>query len=95
MTNKQIIKDFAKNENKFSHTANLRNECGEKLMNYATALAQRINGFIVVNSTRYGVSTSKIQGMLRAELYGNFVELDNVPCGTWDLTPFYKKHLKK
>lgn len=89
MRNQEVI-------NKFVHfaesaaTANVHST-SDKLFNYATCIAQRHEGKIIVNVTRYSVTTSKIQNYLRGELANkDVIEVANVPRGTFDLIPYIK-----
>jgi hypothetical protein len=70
LTNQNVIKAFYnQQEGKIeSHTGNLWIDgTGKRLMNYATCLAQRIEGVVVINVTKYSVTTSKIQSKLKSE----------------------------
>jgi hypothetical protein len=70
MTNQNVIKAFYnQQEGKVeSHTGNLWIDgTGTRLMNYGTCLAQRIDNKIIINVTKYSVTTSKIQTWLKSE----------------------------
>lgn len=85
--NDQVIKDFINGRE--SANVNLRST-GDKLINYNTCLAQKRGNTMYVNDTRYSVSTSKIQGMLRQQVEWecNVVEyMSGVPINTWNLLP--------
>lgn len=69
--------------NKRGKTRNLEST-GEKLISYCTTIAQRIDGQIVFNKTRYSNSTSKHQHYLRR--YD--IVVDNVPMNTANLHKF-------
>jgi hypothetical protein len=60
---------------------------GDKLINYYTVIGQYINGQLYVNSTKYSVSTSKIQNQLRKEAY-SYIELQDIPMGCQDLARY-------
>lgn len=68
MKNIDVIKAFI--EGKAAHSSNWNLISGSNaLINYRTALAQRTpNGNIIVNITKYSVTTSKIQNWLLREL---------------------------
>ena len=71
-------------------TANVRS-IGDKLFNYETCIAQRHEGKVIVNVTRYSVTTSRIQNYLRGEMANkDVIEVANVPLGTFDLIPYIK-----
>lgn len=90
MKNQDVIKAFV-NHSESAHTLNVRS-MGDKLFNYDTCLAQRYNGGIILNVTRYSVSTSKVQLYLKHELEGYQVtEVSGVPMGAHDLVKYIKK----
>lgn len=100
LSNSAVIENFMNNVE--SHNRNLESvfsysgDHGIRLVNYWTAIAQKIGGVIVVNGTRYSASTSKVQCYLRRALIGHtYVEINNVPIGTLNLTECYEKHLKE
>lgn len=85
MKNEKVIENFVnRNNNKdiSSHTQNLyTNYDGTKLMNYSTCLAQfdHDNMVLYVNSSKYSVTTSKIQNMLKRELqYLHYYKIEYV-----------------
>ena len=81
MRNQEVISKFV-NFAESAATANVRS-IGNKLFNYETCIAQRHEGKIIVNATRYSVTTSKIQNYLRRELSGyDVIEVTSVPRGT-------------
>lgn len=91
MRNKEVISKFV-NFAESAATANLRSTGGQ-LFNYYTCIAQRHEeGKIIVNVTRYSMTTSKIQSHVRWELSGyDVIEVTNVPIGTRDLVPYINK----
>ena len=89
MRNQEVISKFV-NFAESAATTNVRST-GDKLFNYYTCIAQRHGGKIIVNATRYSVTTSKIQGYVRIELLGHdVIEVTSVPRGTCDLVPYIK-----
>ena len=89
MRNKEVISKFV-NFAESAATANVRST-SDKLFNYETCIAQRHEGKVIVNVTRYSVTTSKIQNYLRRELLGyDVIEVTSVPRGTCDLIPYIK-----
>ena len=89
MRNQEVISKFV-NFAESAATANVRSN-GDKLFNYETCIAQRHEGKVIVNVTRYSVTTSKIQNYLRAELSNKVViEVTNVPQGMCNLVPYIK-----
>lgn len=67
-----------------SHNKNLRIE-GNKLVNYGTVLAQLIGNDLIVNTTKYSVTTSKIQTWIKRASKDDYIEVTNVPIYTSDL----------
>lgn len=90
MRNQEVINKFV-NFAESAATANERST-DDKLFNYETCIAQRHEGKIIVNVTRYSVTTSKMQNYLRRELSGyDVIEVTSVPIGTHDLVPYINK----
>lgn len=90
MRNQEVISKFVNFAEKAA-TANVRS-FGDKLFNYGTCIAQRHEGKIIVNETRYSVTTSKMQGYVRRELSNKVViKVTNVPIGTRNLVPYINK----
>ena len=89
MRNQEVISKFV-HFAESAATANVRST-GDKLFNYYTCIAQRHESKIIVNVTRYSVTTSKIQNYLRGEMANkDVIEVANVPLGTFDLIPYIK-----
>ena len=89
MRNQEVISKFV-NFAESAATANVRST-GDKLFNYETCIAQRHEGKIIVNVTRYSVTTSKMQNYLLCELSGyDVIEVTSVPRGTCNLVPYIK-----
>ena len=90
MRNQEVISKFV-NFAESAATANVRS-IGDKLFNYETCIAQRHEGKIIVNVTRYSVTTSKMQNYLRRELSDyDVIEVTSVPRGTCNLVPYIKQ----
>ena len=90
MRNQEVISKFV-HFAESAATANVRSN-GDKLFNYATCIAQRHEGKIIVNNTRYSVTTSKMQCYVRRELSGyDVIEVTGVPRGTCNLVPYINK----
>lgn len=95
MTNRDVIKEFGNyniDPKIESHSGNLYvSMSGRKLMNYGTCLAQRVEGYVIINNSKYSTTTSKIQSYLRSEFaYAtNVIFTDkDVPMWTTDLTDY-------
>jgi hypothetical protein len=92
MNNQSVINAFVCGKSAKSSNGNLK-PFGNRLVSYYTTIAQRLdNGTIVLNRTRYSVSTSKIQTWTKGAFYGhrNVVEVTDVPLGTTDLQRYMK-----
>lgn len=90
MRNQDVIKAFV-NNGKVAK-GNSVFSTGDKLFSYNTIIAERINGKVYVNPTKYSVTTSKAQGYLRYELNGCGVEVSsNVPRNTQTLVNYIQK----
>lgn len=93
MTNKEVISNYYRGNIQpkiESHTGNLYiTHSGRKLMNYNTCLSQRVGHTIIINVTKYSVTTSKIQTWIKAEFAYNpsvVYTTKEVPIGTQDLS---------
>jgi hypothetical protein len=92
MNNKSVINAFVCGKSAKSSNGNLKS-FGNRLVSYYTTIAQRLdNGTIVLNNTKYSVSTSKIQKWTRATFFGkrNVMEVTSVPLGATDLQKYMK-----
>lgn len=90
MRNQEVISKFV-NFAESAATANVRST-GDKLFNYETCIAQRHEGKIIMNVTRYSATTSKMQNYLRRELSDyDVIEVTSVPRGTCNLVPYIKQ----
>ena len=92
MNNQSVIRAFACGKPAKSSNGNLKS-LGNKLVSYYTTIAQRLDdGTIVLNNTKYSVSTSKIQTQILYELIHcrNVVDVMNVPLGATDLQRYMK-----
>lgn len=99
LRNDEVIRRFFKNEE--CENRHLFARKG-KLINYNTTLIQRdfITDIIYVNTTKYSVSTSKIQGYIERELHDlihnqgiktHIAYVDDVPISTHDLIRHFNK----
>ena len=83
MTNQQVINAFVCGKSAKSSNGNLWVSWDKKrLFNYGTCIAQRLSdGTFVVNSTKYSITTSKIQTYVRYTI-GKYTEVFDKPRGT-------------
>ena len=63
MSNKEFIRKFAQGATRGQYS-NLRID-GDKLINYWTVIAERVDGGIRLNERRYSRSTDVIQSLIR------------------------------
>lgn len=88
MTNREVVQAFVRGEK--GKSGSLKST-GDKLFSYQTAIAQRVvgNGELlsdyVINTTKYSVTTSRHQSLLRRELGGTARGVRGVPCGVDEL----------
>ena len=91
MNNQSVINAFICGKSANSSNRNLRSY-GNKLVSYYTTIAERLaDGTIVLNRTKYSVSTSKIQTwLLNSVVIGGFPhrEVYNVPLGAQNLAKY-------
>jgi hypothetical protein len=90
MNNQSVINAFLCGKSAKSSNGNLRTD-GNKLVSYYTAIAVRMGDTIVLNRTKYSVSTSKIQTwLLNSVVKGGFPhrEVYNVPLGAQNLAKY-------
>lgn len=89
MKNVDVIKGFV-NGGKVGK-GNSVSSTGDKLFSYSTIIAERIDGKVYVNPTKYSVTTSKAQGYLRYYL-NDCVEVEAcVPIGVHSLARYITK----
>ena len=92
MKNEDVIAYFLNGRGAESHTGNLVSDNG-KLINYGTTLAQWVeldNGIqLVINETKYSVTTSKIQSQLRRQAF-RYESVEGVPIGSYDLGKYVR-----
>lgn len=90
MKNREVCRNFV--DGKDAHGSNLRSEDG-KLYSYNTVIGQWHEGKLIINNTRYSVTTSKHKHYLEQELYVSIHEIytkEEVPRGETDLTKYLK-----
>ena len=91
MNNQSVINAFICGKSANSSNRNLCSY-GNKLVSYYTTIAERLaDGTIVLNRTKYSVSTSKIQTWLLGDVMNNklkYKEVYNVPLGTSNIAKY-------
>lgn len=84
MRNVDVCEEFARGNE--ANGSNLSTD-GERLWSYGTVIAQRVRGRVIMNLTKYSVTTSRHQNYMRRAL--RYVETETVtgkPRGVYDLT---------
>ena len=83
MSNQEVINKFMNGKSAKSSNGNLwTSSDNNRLMNYATCIAQRLSdGTFIVNSTKYSVTTSQIQTKVRRTLR-NYKEVTDIRIHT-------------
>lgn len=89
MKNLDVIKNFV-NHAKACKTKSVIST-GDKLFSYNTIIAERINGVMYANFTKYSPTTSTAQNKLAYVLNGHAIIVEgNVPRNTQSLANFIK-----
>lgn len=89
--NMDVIRGFVARFTKVPKAGNLYVENG-KLINYYTVIGQYINNELYVNTSKYSVSTTKIQNMLVREAY-KCVQIQDIPKGCQDLAKYIPQNV--
>lgn len=92
MKNIEVIKAFINQE--AGDSLNIHSN-GEKLFSYDTCIAEWYKGLLVINKTRYSVTTSKHQTYLLRWIpsYIKVIELKAIPKNTSSLKKFMENLL--
>lgn len=98
MTNLDVCFCFVNGSKNGARSLSMRvSSDGSKIYSYGTVIAQKLaNGSVILNETKYSVTTSKHQSHLRhalASLTPSVVvhhTTKQVPIGTYDLMPYTK-----
>lgn len=99
MTNFDVCVAFVNGSKNGAHSLSMSiNHDGSKLYSYATVIAQKLpNGAIILNDTKYSVTTSKHQSHTRLAIsrYAKGLKTYHtdkfVPMGAYDLIRYYSK----
>lgn len=99
MTNFDVCVAFVNGSKNGAHSLSMSiNHDGSKLFSYGTVIAQKLpNGAIILNDTKYSVTTSKHQShahyaiSCHAKGLTTYHTHKHVPMGTYDLTRYYSK----
>ena len=97
MKNKDVVLAFLKKEEAWG--SNLYST-GKRLINYNTAIAEWYDNYhFIINNTKYSSTTSRWQGVLKAELFPARGIIDyyvnDVNINTHDLISIYKSNREK
>ena len=99
MTNFDVCVCFVNGTKNGAHSLSMSiSDNGDRLYSYGTVIAQKLqNGAIVLNDTKYSVTTSKHQNDIRhaiikyAKTLIIYHSYNNVQRGTYDSTRYYTK----
>ena len=88
MTNKEVCNAFVNKTN--GQSGSMRTD-GVKIYSYNTCIGEWVDGKIIINASKYSVTTSKQQHYLRgAASYKGYVETTkHVPMGSGLLRGYY------
>lgn len=84
MRNIDLIAKFF-NGGTTGHGSNLYID-NDKLIEYSTTLAQRVNGGYILNTTKYSRTTSKIQNWINWKAHDVLARVNGLGFGVYDLT---------
>ena len=99
MTNFDVCVCFVNGTKNGAHSLSMSiSDNGDRLYSYGTVIAQKLqNGAIILNDTKYSVTTSKHQNEIRyaIRMYAQTLKIyqteKNKPRGTYDITRYYTK----
>ena len=93
--NNKVIDAFISKDKATNYSGSLRST-GEKLFSYNTVIAQYIAGKLVVNATKYSVTSSRHINLLKNSASSFiFYTREKVPIGTNSLTGFAAYRIQK
>lgn len=87
MTNYQVIKAFI--ERRPASVNNVKST-GDKLFSYDTCIAQRHNNIMLINNTKYSMTTSRHLSMFKFYYKQDTFSVNYVPKGSTDLLQYFK-----
>lgn len=90
MTTHDVVNHFVWGEEKGKASGGRLRIEGNRLVNYGTTIAQRMDSLVIVNITKYSRTTSVHQNRI-CHLIGendNVIFVSNVPEGAYDLKQF-------
>lgn len=99
MTNFDVCVCFVNGTKNGAHSLSMSiSDNGDRLYSYGTVMAQKLqNGAIILNDSKYSVTTSKHQGEIRTaiRMYAKTLKIyhtdKNVPIDTYNITRYYTK----
>lgn len=99
MTNFDVCVCFVNGTKNDAHSLSMSiSDNGDRLYSYGTVMAQKLqNGAIILNDSKYSVTTSKHQGEIRTaiRMYAKTLKIyhtdKNVPIDTYNITRYYTK----
>lgn len=89
LSNKAVVEAFANKQ--VAHSGSMWvSYDGQRLYSYETCIAQHVGNVVVLNATKYSVTTSKQQTIVRCMCRG-CVEVTGIKWYADDLTAAYRK----
>lgn len=88
MKNSEVVEAFFNRETGQSEN---RISSGDKLFSYNTCIAQWVGSKLLINTTKYSRTTSKLQGEISRKAGCQVGYLINVPRNTKDLNELYNE----
>ena len=90
MRNSEVVEAFLKRRVAANNGGSL-SSTGTKLFSYATCIAEWNNGSLIINLTRYSVTSSKHLYYLKRSYQGNHHTVLGVPIGESSLSKYQTK----
>lgn len=87
MKNAEVVKGFR--DGITCHSEHLYSEY-DKLYSYFTCIAQKIDGKIWANETKYSTTTSRHQSLVRTICNPYKIQCEKIPINTVDLNKYIK-----
>ncbi len=90
MRNSEVVEAFLKKRIAINKGSSL-SSTGTKLFSYATCIAEWSNGLLIINLTKYSVTSSKHLYYLKRSYQGNYYTVFGVPIGESSLSKYQTK----
>lgn len=94
MRNSEVVEAFLKRRIAVNKGSSL-SSTGTELFSYATCIAEWSNGLLIINLTKYSVTSSKHLYYLKRNYKGNYNTVLGVPMGESSLSKYQTKYQTK